>query len=804
MFTLEDLAPPVIDSFTGKSVANEDAELLDVTLSWELSGGEPTTLSIEPDVGDVTNEESVTTTVTAGETITFTLTAKNLLGEDSATFEVTAQTPTPEMPENPDVTPITGKETVTGSVDETDALLSDYFEEAVGFYADAYELEPLNEGETVFVNLTGTGDEGAEFDSYLYVIETVGDESEVIGDVDGLPGDLERYLIEAVADATYTILVSSYEPEDAGGYILETNGAPLINSFIGNPFIVDEGDTTTLEWSVAESTQSVEIDGGIGDVTTQDSANTSTITEDTTFTLSATNRFGTNEAEAQIVLRAGRGTLQIDSSDSVEIIGPDSFEENSTVSVTLADLSADESIAIIPVHATQNLDYDRLSYQIEIDNVTPTYQAPPLATQAVNPFAERLVSLQQDHFVHLQEELEFLTELNEAGYPRADELKLQGFEDNCAAPYVVNEKTCDFYVTGELRDTTLVYDSANAYWFLDDEYADEFTAEELADQARRFEDELLPVIEDNFGTFQDLDGNGKIFIVLSSLDFFGYVTSQDFVLNGTGELESPVSNEGDIFYAAVPSDFEAEEEEGFSGISKEDFLDIWLPSTLVHELKHLVALGIRFTQFENDSFIGFEEAWFEEGSAVIAEELSPYPSALSGYAQAASSFGLSAPQEVRIVGEVDNTFSWYGWNFLHLWKIAEEVGPAAFLKPWTAGPEVGIENIEKNLGDTFENFPDTMLTWAATLMFDDTELSLLNNYDYQYDKLNLRDAQEDEDDDVFWETLSYEPLEPGVGATRSAAYYVGQGTGEDVTISLSSLDAEPYFMVVRFNGELPY
>lgn len=790
----ETLSAPVITSFTGSSTLNsDDATLLDVTLTWKVEG-EDLSLMIDQNVGDVSGKTSAETSAPLSAPPTYTLTAKNDAGEDSATYVAGAASESGKLK---------GKEVVVGRIEESDALLTDYFKDAIGFYADAYELEPLNEDETVIVNLTGLGQEGEEFDSYLYVLETTGDSVEIVGDVDDLPGVLESYFIEAEADASYTIIVSSYEPQDSGAYVLETNGAPIISKFTGNPFIVDAGSPTKLEWDV-DSTQSLTIDRDIGDVTGADSAETDAITTNTTFTLFATNRFGTNTAAANIVLREGSSPLELNTLDTVALIGPDSFESSSTVAVSLADLGADESVAIIPVHATQNLDYDRLAYQIEVSNVTPTYQAPLATAQSLNPWQRRLGALQQAHFDHLQEDLEFLNDLGAAGYSSGG-LRSQAFDDNCAAPYVVGEKTCDFYVEGDLRDTTLVFESANAYWFLDDEYADEFSAADIADQAGRFEDELLPVIGTNFGAFQDLDGNGKIFIVLSSLSAFGYVTTTDFVPNGTGDFESPFSNEGDIFYAAVPSDFQDVDEEGnFVGITKEDYLSLWLPSTLVHELKHLVALGLRFRQLENDTFIGLEDAWFEEGSAVVAEELSPYPSALSGYAQSAAEFGLRSPQDVRIVGEVDETFSWYGWNFLHLWKIVEERGAQSFLKPWTAGPEVGIDNIEKNLGDTFENFPDTMLAWAATLLFDNTDLPILDKYDYEFDKLDLRDAQENEDDRVYWEPLNYEPLTPTVGATRSAAYYVGQGTGETVTISVSSVDAEPYFAVVRFSGELPY
>ncbi|MCA9836223.1 MAG: hypothetical protein KC422_04890 [Trueperaceae bacterium] len=789
--TKQPVSAPVIKSFTGTSSPDAaNASLLNVSLSWEVEG-ENLSLTIDQGVGDVSGKTTITTSAKAGEKTTFTLTAKNESGEVKASFVVD------DLPTNK-IVDIKAKATVQGSLDTQDLTLSEFFDGATDFFADAYRLEPLKEGEKVIVNLTGQGATGSEFDSYLYVVQETAQGAELIGEVDDLPGLLESYTIEAVAGATYTIIVTSYEPKDTGKYLLETNGAPIISLFRGNPYIIDAGKPSRLEWQV-EGATSLELDQGIGQVTGQSVA-TGIINVNTDFTLSASNRFGTNTAKTTVLLREGSIDVTIDTTDTAEIIGPDKFAANSTVAVSLKDLATDESVAIIPVYATQDFEPDRMTYQIEVSSVTPTTPKTVLKTQATNPLQERLKQLQNEHISHLKEELELINKVKREG---GQSISTQGFSDNCAAPYTVGSKACDFFIEGELRNTTLVFESEHAYWFIDDEYKTELSTAELADQANRFETELLPVIESNFGSFQDFDNNGKIFIVFGFIGAFGYVTSEDFLLNGTGDFESPYSNEGDIFYAAVPSVFAPNPDTGDPGIPKADFLDLWLPSTLVHELKHLVALGGRFA-LPQDQFIAFEDPWFEEGSAVAAEELSPYPSALSGYAQAAASVGLASPQDVRIVGEVDDTFSWYGWNFLHLWKIAEDRGQTTFWKPWTAGPEAGIENIEKNLGGAFTDFPATMMQWAATLLFDDTKLSILDKYDFQYDKLNLRDGPESETDPVYWTPLAYSPLEATVGATRSVAYYVGKGQGQTVTISLSSADAAPYFMVVRFKGELPY
>ena len=469
--------------------------------------------------------------------------------------------------------------------------------------------------------------------------------------------------------------------------------------------------------------------------------------------------------------------------------------------VTLRNVGSGESVAVIPLYAAQSLAPDAVQYR-----VTPTglvapaaaAQNVPAARPASSPEPRRL----QEHLAHLEENRGLAQKLRRAGVkPLGQSLSPTDLETNCPAPYTVGGTVCDFYVdpAGDaeeaLVNATLRFKSANAYWFVDDSYASEFSQEELVRMGQIFEDELVPVDTQYFGNFPDTDRNGKIFIVFSSLDAYGYVRLADFIDNDVviRETQGRVhSNEGDIFYAYLPSDnvrFEEDNPDLTPERARQSYFDTELPSTLVHELKHLISYGVRL----QNPRAQLEQRWAEEASAVAAEELSPYGSAVTGYAQ--SRAFLETPEDFRVVGDElggAQEASYYGYNFLLFWRVAERVGHENFWKTWTAGPEIGVANVEKN-APALGSFADMMADWSTALMFSNT--GLISGYDYT--KLNLRDGT--------WQPLAYRPLSGQVtGATRSLAAYVGQGTGQDVTLTIQTDDLTPYAVVVRFTGKLPY
>lgn len=476
----------------------------------------------------------------------------------------------------------------------------------------------------------------------------------------------------------------------------------------------------------------------------------------------------------------------------VLVLSGDDFGNGGT-SVTLLGVGSGESVAVIPVYAAQSMAPAAISYRVTATGLTapvaPAAEPGRAARPKPNPKHRRL----HKHLAHLEEDRQLALELRRAGIkPLGQGLSPTDLGTNCPVPYTVGATVCDFWVspadTEVLINATLRFESANAYWFIDNTYANEFSQQELVRLGQIFEDELVPVDTGYFGNFPDADGNGKIFIVFTSLDVYGYVFSgdlfdNDFVQEETnGRLHS---NEGDIFYAYVPSDNIR------LNRTREQYFATDLPSTLVHELKHLISYGVRIP----DPNAGLEAIWSEEASAVAAEELSPYGSAKTGYAQGQAAGTLEAPENFRVVSEErggQQEKSYYGYNFLLFWRIAERVGHENFWKTWTAGPEIGVANIEKNAA-SLGSFADMMADWSTVLMFDHT--NLLTGYDYS--KLDLRDRT--------WQPLAYRPLSGQVtGSTRSLAAYVGQGTGQDVTLTIETDDLTPYAVVVRFTGTLPY
>lgn len=477
----------------------------------------------------------------------------------------------------------------------------------------------------------------------------------------------------------------------------------------------------------------------------------------------------------------------------ITLLRPENFSSGSA-SVTLPQVGVGESVAVIPVHASQQGEA-AMDYRIAAQGLSAR------SFEASQGLARSSVQRARQAALKENPELRYLAQqtrrvnlgLKRGVRPLDQTLGAQALGSNCPTPYSVGSTSCDFYVQQDLRSSTapqvlvnatLLFETASAYFFVDDSYASQFTQEDFIRLGKDLEDGVMPVVNRYFGKIRDVDNNGKITIVLSNLNAYGYVNPYDLFadgsISGTGR-----SNEGDIFYATVP-------EFSPSG-NTEAYFTIDMPSTLVHELKHLAATSVR-TENPNGQL---EDVWFEEASAVAAEELSPYGSKLTQYAQGQAAESLKNPQAFRIVDDDPNSgperSSYYGYNFLHLWRLAERVGHDTFWKSWTAGPEIGIANIEKNMPPNLGAFADSMLDFSMALLFDHT--GLVKGFDYQ--KINLRDST--------WAKIGYQPLGTQVsGSTRSVAYYVGKGTGSDVTLNLSSSSTAPYAIVVRYTGQLPY
>lgn len=463
------------------------------------------------------------------------------------------------------------------------------------------------------------------------------------------------------------------------------------------------------------------------------------------------------------------------------------------LSLTLKNLAVSETVAVIPVHAEQGKFSDGFTYTLLVDGVAPPGLVSEVLPQQHASIAAPERDLFHEHTGFLQHQLDLLKENHGSGRVESHSLSQQ--EAACNRPALGT--LCTYWVYSkddeQVQVTTRVrHISEHAYWFVDQQDAADLTDAELAAFARTFETRLYPTDVRYFGTPVDTDGNGKIHIVFSrevaKWGAYGYVDPADWLRDGDlFAAQETHSNEGDIFYAATPSSF-------LPKTSRESMLNYDLPSTLVHELKHLIVLGNRFRQ---GSF--FEEGWIEEASAVAAEELSGYGSQMGDYARNKATRGLASPQNVRVdpgvLGDTEaNDF--YGYGFLFLWWLAEQQGHDHFWKALAKGPATGQQNLSQVTGRPFS---DLMLDWAQVLMFSNTGISTRKNYQ----SLDLRESLHGKTGSS-WMLLGYRPLKTLSDTARSMAYYVGRGQNRDATLTLKTPFDRPYLVVVRFKGSLPW
>ncbi|GGJ21566.1 hypothetical protein [Deinococcus roseus] len=482
----------------------------------------------------------------------------------------------------------------------------------------------------------------------------------------------------------------------------------------------------------------------------------------------------------------------------VKTFRPGDFQAGQ-VSVTLKNLSSNESVAVIPVNAEQPDNPDGFGYTLQVDQVqAPFALAEPhsIQQQQQDSVSQIREQIKMQHHQFLQNQQALMKEASQLGLKSLKDSKLEPQVFNtCAKPKVGD--LCSYWVYGtedQVKVTTKMrYISPNAYWFVDQNDAADLSDAELAKFAKTFEEKLFLSDKKYFGSPADFDGNGKIKIVFSKEvangGAFGYVYGADWYPDAEIYKAWEIhSNEGDIFYAATPSSFEPD-------ISRSSMLSYDLPSTLVHELKHLIAGGQRFQADFPD-----EESWIEEASAVSAEELSGYGTQMGDYARNMASVGMLSPQNVRVYlsdnSQFDESRNFYGYNFLFIWRLAEQVGHDKFWKTWTVSNAAGKANLSKITG---KSFADLMLDWAQTLMFSNTGI----NNQFNYKSLNLREGLTG-NPASSWRPLGYRVLKSLKDTTRSMAYYVGRGQNKDATITLKTDFERPYLLVVRFKGALPW
>lgn len=315
------------------------------------------------------------------------------------------------------------------------------------------------------------------------------------------------------------------------------------------------------------------------------------------------------------------------------------------------------------------------------------------------------------------------------------------------------ETSCNSY---DLITTVVRAVGEKGIWLEDiDNPSGGYTLSDFDALSDQFDDYIYTADTAQFGGPSDIDGNGRIVMVVTKevneRGALGFTSSCDF---GSQSPSNLASNEGEFFYGEAP------DPNGDYGEAVEvEFARGWLPTTVAHELVHVI-------QFSGRAEVGgsFPDIWIAEGQATMGEEI-------AGHAIEGRSTGQNLGLGVAVNWDDTTSFDWYsgaivdmavyfGWaptdiDFdIHLdeaphectWLENEAGGPCiegreAYGVPWSLlrwlsdqygpsypGGEAGLQQdiirstsdgytlLEQLVGAPFEKI---LAQWAASLYTDD-------------------------------------------------------------------------------------
>lgn len=246
--------PPQISSFTATPAEIELGE--SSTLAWTVDGTIDS-LKVTPGNINVTGQTSLGVSPT--ETTTYTLTAVNESGEATATTDVTVIVPAPQI------------STFTATPPSIAEGGSSTLAWTVSGPVDSLTISPGN------LNVTGQNNTSVS------------------------PTQTTTYTLTAVnaggqvtAQATVTVLPA----------------APLIDTFMATPAVIEQLGQATLSWQTSGQIDSLSISPGVGDVTGETSAVVSPL-QTTQYTLTAVNGGGQATKKTTVTVTAAPGVPEI-------------------------------------------------------------------------------------------------------------------------------------------------------------------------------------------------------------------------------------------------------------------------------------------------------------------------------------------------------------------------------------------------------------------------------------------------------------------------------------------------------------
>jgi hypothetical protein len=444
-------------------------------------------------------------------------------------------------------------------------------------------------------------------------------------------------------------------------------------------------------------------------------------------------------------------------------------------------LAPDERLGVLLVNAGGP---DDAQASVSVDGVAPSAQLASTSSAALQ-LARSLPPSSALHDTVRAQELGLSREVPAAAETTAD----ADHRSFCVVPGL------DF--SRHLRKpATLAASSADVDLYVDDDDAGHYAPGALQGLAATLEERVLPAVTGVFGAPTDVDGNGKLLVLISHelgehLNggwLIGYFGNADLVRarDDSASCSGTGSNHGEIVYLNDVDNGAA------NGYSAAELLGTTYPATVAHELQHLLNFGHRCVERACE---GPEETWINEALSKVAEDVAGFGwNASSGRAEGAAYLGRDEGSVRGYDGrsltrwEGDPIGNYQGaHSFLRY--FADQLGPAVAGRVAT-GPG-GVAGIEAALG---RPLPRAMAEWATALLLSNEPSAPYSFSGTPWSPLHARLRHLDTRD-------------PGPVSLRTdgiAAVTSGVGQGGPVTVTVRSTAAQPpYVVVVRASASLP-
>jgi hypothetical protein len=277
-----------------------------------------------------------------------------------------------------------------------------------------------------------------------------------------------------------------------------------------------------------------------------------------------------------------------------------------------------------------------------------------------------------------------------------------------------------------------------------------------------FEDYIYPTVTEGFGGESDLDGNGRVIILLTpavnrltSDETEGFIGG--FFFGVDLMPASSGSNNGEIFYAVVP---DAAGAQG-PALPRATVMAA-VPAILAHEFEHMVHFNQRILLGQ----AGSQEAlWLSEALAQMAEDMVGWQFLRDNEVNEAERFWagnharakryLQEPAPVSVLASLPpGTLAERGAGWLFLKCLSEQDGREGFLKSLTTSTLTGVSNVTQASG---KGWGSLLADWFGGLFLDGLNVS--QRPELQCDGIELKDVIKEVDG-----TYSLKAENPGDGS----------------------------------------